>query len=225
MIRWLSQLWVSRTVDRGGKPPRLWRWTFGRFASYRRLALELRQLDGQLKRQAASQQRAIEREHLPVGRYSPRSALGRGGLGAGSGGGFADGLNRLRTAWTAGSLAAVVLVALVAWVAWPNQTTLTPIPDQVQTYTAESFAKVWDPLARQAELTGQALRTQTTQVVRLQERLPEIDRVVSDLGQAIETPIRDEVQRLTHDLRRPWIYLASQLPRLPHNETPVPEET
>ena len=86
MIRWLSQLWVSKAVDRGEALPLLWRWTFGRLASHRRLASDMRQLDGQLKRQAASQRRVITREHLPVGRYAPRPVAGSDRSAAGSDG-------------------------------------------------------------------------------------------------------------------------------------------
>jgi len=200
----------------------LWRWTFGRFASHRRLASDLRQLDGQLKRQAASQRRAIAREPLPVGRYAPVSRSGTDASGAGSDGPIAHKLNWLRPALIGGSLAAG-LVALMVWAVWPSHP--VPTPGQVQTFTAESFVRVWDPLARQAERTGQALRTQTTQVVRLQQRLPAIDRVVNDLGEAIQTPFRDEVQRMAQDLRKPWTYLAGQLPRLPRSETQDQDKT
>ncbi len=219
MIRWLSQLWVSASVDRGGPPSRLWRWTFGRLASHRRLASQMRQLDGQLKRQAISQQRAISHERLPVGRYTPRPSGADDGAGATGAGLFAGSRGWLRPALTAGSLA---VVFAVAWVAWPGEPTETP--QGLRSITTESFAQVWGPFARQAEMTGRALRDQTTQVTQLPQRLPAIDQVVNDLGEAIQSPIRDEAQRFADDLRGPWIYLAGQLPRPPRDRQQAPTE-
>ncbi len=214
MIRWLSQLWVSTSVDRGGRPSVLWRWTFGRFASHRGLASQLCQLDGQLRRQAASQQRAIARERLPVGRYNARSAGDNSAATARNVGVFTEGIGWLRPTLAAGSLAVVVAVS---WLAWPSDPMQTP--QELRLATADSFSRVWEPLSRQAQTTGQALRDQTTQVTELPQRLPKIDRVFNDLGEAIESPIRQEVQRFTDDLRAPWVYLAGQLPRLPRNQT------
>lgn len=219
MIRWLSQLWVSAAADRGGPPPRLWRWTFGRFASHQGLASRMHQLDHDLKRQAASQRRAVAREHLPIGRYTPGSARANAGPDVRRAGLFTGGMGWLRPALTAGSLAVVVAVA---WLAWPSAPTQSP--QELRTITADSFARVWGPLTRQAQMTGRALRAQTTQVTQLPQRLPAIDQVVSDLGEAIQSPIREEVRRFADDLRQPWIYLAGQLPRLPRSQTPTPEE-
>ncbi len=219
MIRWLSQLWVSTSIDRGERPSRLWLWSFGRFASHRRFVSQLSQLDGQLKRQAASQQRAIAREGLPIGRYSPRSAMDHDGAGDTGAGLFAGGVGWLRPALATGTLAVMVTAA---WLAWPGDPTQTP--QELRAATAESFARVWGPLNRQAEVTGRALREQTRQVTLLPQKLPAVDRVINDLGVAIESPIRDEVQRFKNDLREPFIYLAGQLPRLPQSRKQAPEE-
>jgi hypothetical protein len=220
MIRWLSQLWVSSAADRGGPPSKIWRWTFGRFASQRAFALQMRQLDGQLKRQAASQQRALAREHLPVGRYAPRSGRGHDGPGVKRSGLFSgDGPGWLRPALTAGTLAAVLATA---WFAWP--TAATRSPQELREITAQSFDRLWGPLARQAETTGQALRSQVVQVTALPQRLSAIDGVVSGLGESIQSPIREEVRRFADDMTRPWTYLADQLPWLPRDRTPATEE-
>jgi len=146
MIRWLSQLWVSTSADRGGPLPRLWRWTFGRFASHQKWASRLDRLDGALKRQAASQRRLMSREPLPVGRYTPRSDGVHAGAGLRWSGLFNGGVGWLRPGLAAGSLAVVVAVA---WVAWPSGPTQTP--QELRAATVESFARVWDPLTRRAE--------------------------------------------------------------------------
>ncbi len=219
MIRWLSQLWVSTAADRGGPPPRLWRWTLGRFASHRRFASQLRQLDGQLKRQATSQQRVIERGHLPVGRYPPRSARDNAGPDVRRAGLFTGGMGWFRPALMVGPLAVVVAVI---WLAWPSAPTQSP--QELRVIAADSFARAWGPLTRQAQMTGRALRAQATQVTQLPQRLPAIDQVVSDLGEAIQSPIREEVRRFATDLSRPWTYLAGQLPRLPRDRASDPAE-
>lgn len=205
MIRWLSQRWVSGAVDRGHKPPRLWRWTFGRFAWHRGFADDLHELDVLLRRQAASQQRVISRGVMPVGHYpvrpsskpsnQPQPATSRGVWIA-------------RPALAAGLC---VVIAGAVWLARPQTTTYSP--QQVQ----EAFARVWEPLNKQAQTTGQALRDRAELVSLLPERLPAIDEVVNNLGNAIESPIREEVRRFTRDLTRPWTYLAEQLP-LPRTE-------
>ncbi len=205
MIRWLSQRWVSGAIDRGHKPPWLWRWTFGRIASHRGFAGDMHGLDVQLRRQAASQQRAIAREVMPVGRYPARpspSQSGRRQTHTGRGVWIA------RPALAAG-LCAVIAVA--AWLARPKPPTYSP--QEVR----EAFARVWEPLTQQARTTGQALRDRAEQVSLLPEKLPAIDEVVNHLGNAIESPIREEVRRFTQDVTRPWTYLAGQLP-LPSSE-------
>jgi hypothetical protein len=212
MIRWLSQLWISTATDRDGKPPRLWRLTFGRFASHRGLASRMDKLDDQLKRQAASQHRLMSREHMQIGLYSPRMTRTRVVPDVRSDGPFSGASGWLRPTLAAGSLAMVVAAV---WITWPTAPSVSP--REISTITANSFAKAWDPFARQVEMTGRALRTQTTQVTQLPQRLPPINQVVNDLGEAIQTPIRDEIQRFAEDLRQPWIYLAGQLPRLPQD--------
>lgn len=209
MIRWLSHWWVSGATDRGQKPPRLWRWTFGQIASHRELADEMRELDGQLRRQAASQQRAIAREAMPVGRYPARRELGRGELDSKQTQRSPRwGIGLARPAWAAGLCA---LIAAGVWLAWPQAPTQSP--QQLREASAKSFARVWDPLSQQAQTAGQAFRDRAAQVALLPEKLPAIDDVVSNLGEAIESPIREEVRRFTRDVTLPWAYLAEQLPR------------
>lgn len=199
MMRWLSQLWVSAAADRGRPPSALWRWTFGRSGSHRKFAARMRELDGQLSRQAASQQRVIAQQPQPVGRYQPRS---RGSSVARP---WWSGL--LRPAMTVGACA--ILAALV-WTLWPNIPRHDP--EDLTKAFVDSFERLREPLAEQAQLAGQSLREQTDLVRRLPQKLPPIDRVVNDLGLAIQTPIREEVRRFTHDLTEPWVYLAGQLP-------------
>jgi hypothetical protein len=209
MIRWLSQRWVSSAIDRGKAPPRLWRWTFGRLAAHREFASELRQLDGQLKRQAASQRRAIAREHWPIGDYPARSTASRHATVDRQAGRFTGwNLGLPRPAWVAGLCA---VLAAGVWIAWP--TSPTQSPQQLREATTRSFAQLWNPLSEQAQATGQALRNQTTHVTGLPDRLPAIDRMVHDLGTTIESPIREEMRRFTRDMTRPWTYLAQQMPR------------
>ncbi len=209
MIRWLSQLWVSSAVDRGGTPSRLWRWTFGRKASHRAFATQLRQLDGQLKRQATSQQRAIAREQWQIGDYPARSAVAGGASDAPRAGHLFMWSSGLRRSALAAGLCAVL--AVVVWVAWPS----SPVqnPDEQWETAKRSFALIWDPLSEQAQTTSQALQNQASHVTGLPDRLPAIDQVVNDLGTAIETPLREEMRRFTRDMTRPWTYLAEQMPR------------
>jgi len=209
MMRWLSHYWVSRSIDRDSKPSGLWRHTFGRLTSHKHFASQFSQLDAQLKRQAASQRRAIAREQLPVGRYANQTVPvqqahdntppHRAGW--------------LRPALTMGSLAAVIGLGVVGAAIWFNTPTLSA--PELRAKATESFDRVWQPLSRQAETTGRALREQTVHVTSLRQRLPEMDKVVIDLGDAIQSPIREEVRRFTNDLKRPWTYLAGQLPKVP----------
>lgn len=209
MIRWLSQLWVSSAVDRNGTPPRLWRWTFGRLASHRAFASQLRQLDGQLKRQATSQQRAIARESWPIGDYPAKPAVNGDATDNRPTEHFTGwGLGLWRPALAAG-LFAVLMAG--AWLAWP--TSPMQSPEELYLATKQSAARIWTPLSEQAQATGLALRNQTTHVTGLADRLPAIDRVVNNLGTAIETPLREEVRRFAWDMTRPWAHLANQLPR------------
>ena len=203
MMRWLSQIWVCRRVDLGGKPSVLWRWTFGRLGSHRAFDQGLRELDGKLRRQAASQNRAIAREPLPVGRYGPRqTALSPGVANPGRG-------IWLRPAMVVGAIA-VVLVGV--WVGMPGE----PAPSSVElaSFLADPFARAVAPLTQQIETTGRAMREQAEWITQLPGRLPTIDRAVADLGESIQTPMREEARRLADDIRRPWVYLVGQMPRL-----------
>ena len=220
MIRWLSQPWVSSAIDRNGTPPRLWRWTFGRLASHRDFASQLRQLDGQLKRQATSQQRALARESWPIGDYPARSASPVNTSGDRAAGRFAGWtLSLQRPVLTAGLY---TLLAAGVWLMWP--TSPLQSPEQVWAATTRSFVQVWDPLSQQAQVTGQALRDQTTHVTTLPDRLPKMDQVVNDLGTAFESPIREEMRRFTRDMARPWTYLAEQMPMPVFDYEQVPSE-
>lgn len=209
MIRWLSQQWVSGAIDCGQKPPKLWQWTFGRIASHRSFAADFCDLDVQLRRQAASQQRAIARDVMPVGHYPARPSTPQ--------------RDQTHTAinwhaWITRPALATGLcaaIALTVWLAWPQAPTQSP--QQIWDATARSFAKVRDPLAHQAQATGQAFRDRAAHVTTLPEKLPAFDVMVNNLGHAIESPIREEVRRFTHDVTRPWTYLAEQLP-LPRGE-------
>lgn len=218
MIRWLSQLWVSSAIDRGGSPPKLWCWTFGRLASHRAFASQLRQLDAQLKRQATSQQRAIARERWPIGDY-PAQQTGTEAVSD-------DRSSERVTGWTFGlprpAMVAglCTVLAVMAWLAWPTPSIQSP--DELRDATARSFAKVWNPLSSQAQATSNALREQTTHITQLPERLPKIDQVVLDLSATIETPIREEMRRFAHDMTRPWSHLANQLPRPAFRESSEP---
>lgn len=205
MIRWLSQRWVSGAIDRGQKPPRLWRWTFGRSASHRGFAVDMHDLDVQLRRQAASQQRAIARDVLPVGRYPARPSATQSNRPQAA---------TSRVVWIARPALAAGLcavIAAVAWLVWPQQPTYSPQEVQV------AFSRVWEPLAKEAKNTSQVLRDRAERVSLLPEKLPAIDQMVNNLGHAIESPLREEVRRFTRDVTRPWTYLAEQLP-LPRGE-------
>jgi hypothetical protein len=200
MIRWLSQRWVSGAIDRGQKPPRLWRYTFGRIASHRGFAKDMHDLDAQLRRQAVSQQRAIARDVSPVGHYPARPSANQN--------------HRPQPAtgwgvWIARPALAAGLCAVIAgtvWLAWPKQPTHSPQDVQA------AFARAWEPLAKEAQSTSRAFRDRAALVTTLPEKLPAIDEVVNNLGNAIESPIREEVRRFTQDVTRPWTYLAQQLP-------------
>ncbi len=226
MIRKLSQFWVSRSVDQGVGPSRLWRWTFGRLASHRRFASQMNQLDAQLKRQATSQRRAIQREPFPIGRYTKSTARADGAAGGGrlvGGGLITGGSGWLRPVLMTGSLAAVLGLAVVGFVVWSNTPTQTP--EEMRVMATRSFDRVWQPLSKQAQMTGRALREQTTHVTGLSAKLPTMDRVVNELGEAIQSPIREEVRRFADDMARPWVYLAGQMPRLPREREQVPKKT
>ncbi len=210
MIRWLSQYLVSRSIDDGGKPSALWRHTCGRLSSHKRFASQMNQLDAQLKRQAASQRRAIAREQLPVGRYANQTVSQASVHGDAL---TSRGMGWLRPTLTFGSLAAVIGLGVIGAVIWMN--TPAHSPQELRAMATESFDRVWQPLSRQAETTGRALREQTVHVTSLSDRLPKMDKVVNELGVAIQSPIQEEVKRFAEDLKRPWTYLAGQLPRLP----------
>jgi hypothetical protein len=224
MIRKLSQFWVSRSVDRGVGPGLFWRWTFGRLGSHRRFASQMNQLDAQLKRQAGSQRRAIEREPFPIGRYTRARADGAAEGGHLVGGGIlAGGSGWLRPALMTGSLGAVLVLAVVGFVVWSNTPTQTP--EELRAMATQSFDRVWEPLSRQAKTTGQALREQTVRVAGLSQKLPVMERVVDELDEAIRSPIREEVRRFAEDVARPWVYLAGQMPRLRREHERVPAKT
>lgn len=218
MMRGLSQYLVSRAIDRGGKPSALWRHTFGRLASHQQFASQMNQLDAQLKRQATSQRRAIAREQLPVGRYAKQTVPADA---TATDTALPPALSWLRPTLTYGSFAAVLGLAVVGLVIWAN--TPKHSPEELRAMAAQSFDRVWQPLSRQAESTGRALRDQTAHVTNLPHRLPEMDRVVNDLGVAIQSPIQEEVRRFTDDLTRPWSYLADQLPKLPGERGAQPD--
>jgi len=210
MMRGWSQYLLSRSIDRGGKPSLLWRNTLGRFSSHQRFAAQMNQLDAQLKRQASSQRRAIAREQWPVGRYANQMIIADTAHEAGQTFRVAG---WLRPTLTYGSLAAVLGIAVVGIVIWAN--TPTHSPQELRAMATASFGRVWQPLSKQAETTGRALREQTVHITSLPDRLPKMERVVNDLGVAIQSPIEQEVKRFTNDLKRPWTYLASQLPKMP----------
>lgn len=209
MMRRLSQLWVSSSADRGKAPPTLWRWTFGRFKSHRDFASSLRDLDTQLSRQAASQQRALAQQQEPVGRYRPRNEAGPVTAPWWSG--------LLRPAAAAG---VCVLLVCLAWALWPNIPKHEP--DALPRAFADSFERLKEPLEDQAQFAGQMLRDQTDHVRRLPQHLPPIDRVVNGLGEAIQSPIREEVRRFTRDMTEPWVYFANQLPLPARRDTQEP---
>ena len=198
-MRWLSQLWVSTAADRGRPPSALWRWTFGRLKSHRELASRMRELDARLSRQAASQQRAIARQPEPVGRYQPRAEANNAVPPWWSA--------LLRPAMTVGVCA---VMAVLVWTLWPDLPKHDPT--ELPMAFVDSFERLREPLTEQAQLAEQMLREQTGHVRRLPQKLPPIDRVVNDLGEAIQTPIREEVHRFTRDMTEPWVYFASQLP-------------
>jgi hypothetical protein len=210
MIRWLSELWVSSAADRGVAPPRLWRWTLGRLPSQRRFEADLRELDGQLTRQAESQRLAVEQKPYPIGDYPARRSEAAGPPGP------ATGLvNRYRPALAVAFGCAVLGVS--AWIAWPTAPAYRP-----ETYDATrvSFAKLWEPISEHAQTTGDALREQTVHVTSLPDRFASFDEVVNGLGASIETPIREEMRRLARDMSKPWVYFANQLPRPARETTP-----
>lgn len=209
MIRRLSQRWVSAAADRGKPPSALWRMTFGRLKSHRQFATQLATLDARLRREAASRQRAISRQAAPVGQYPERTAAQPHAL--------SDRRPWLRPAL---ALGAASLVLATAWSLWPNAPRQDP--GQLRIAFENSYQRLKDPLAEQVQLAGRSLRRQTDHVRQLPAKLPPIDRVVNDLGQAIQTPIRDEIRRLARDMTQPWVYLASQLPR-PATDPPDPE--
>ncbi len=217
MIRWLSEYWANRGVERTGEPTRLWRVTFGRLASHRRFATRLQQLDAQLIDQAQSQQSATAAEPWPIGSYSARPHTSGRHTRAAS----ADRQSRHHLAWRYSALATVGLCAIVSAVIWfARPSDPTEQADQLRMATVQSIGPVMDSLAKQVRDTGRALRQQTDHVAKVPNQLPAIDRVVNDLALAIETPIRQEMQRITDDVTRPWTYLASQLPRPVLREKP-----
>jgi hypothetical protein len=211
MMRWLSQLWVCQRVDAGSGPSALWRLTFGRLGSHRAFNQDMRELDDRLKRQAASQNRAIAREVLPVGRYEPRQTASSPGVAGPVAGGWGWALGG-RLAMTVGAFAAV---GAGVWLVMPGEP--APSPMQQVSISAEPFARAVAPLTQRIETTGRAMREQTERITQLPGRLPTVDRVMADLGESIQTPIRQEARRLADDLRRPWVYLADQMPRLPRD--------
>lgn len=219
MIRWLSQLWVSTAVDRNDRPSKLWRWTFGRFTSHRKFASQLHQIDSELKHQAAYQRRAVARQPLPVGRYAPRLDRDKAKPDKGEAGSFSvGGGSLLRPTLTMGSFAVVVAVIWLAWPSSPAKRT----PQELGAMTAHASVQTWEPLTRQAKMIGRTLHGRTSQIGQLPKKLLTIDEVVNDLGEAIQSPIRDEVRRFANDLRQPWTYLANQLPRPRLSPTPNP---
>ncbi len=214
MIRWLSQLWVSSAIDRNDAPPKLWTWTFGRLASHRKFASQLQQLDGQLKRQAVSQQRSLAQEHLPIGDYTANKTITDPAPISASN----EWLHRLLK--PAVSLACCAIFATTIWTLWPKQP--SPDTDLLTKAFEDQFEQLWTPISEQAQTTGQALRQQTTYMTDLPQRLPKIDQVVQDLSMNIETPIREEMNRFAQDMTQPWIYITNQLPRPTPRQTPPP---
>jgi len=108
------------------------------------------------------------------------------------------------------SLCAVMAFG-VFWLTKPNDP--TPQVQQLQAATAQSIGPLLDTLAQQVRATGRRLSEQSQQVTQAPSRLPEVDRVVNDLGLAIEAPLRQEMRRFADEVTRPWTYLAGQLPR------------
>jgi hypothetical protein len=119
---------------------------------------------------------------------------------------------RGRLAVAVGAFAAI---AAGAWLVMPGEP--APSPMQQVSISAEPFARAVAPLTQRIETTGRAMREQTERITQLPGRLPTVDRVMADLGESIQTPIRQEARRLADDLRRPWVYLADQMPRLPRD--------
>lgn len=203
MIRWLSEVWLSITLDAGRKPPRLWRMLFGRSESHRRFAARIDQLDAALKDQAESSQQALAEEPWPIGDYK------KAAWSASDHNPFVR-----QPIWrpiASAALALCVLVSAIVYFAKPADPRMDV--DVVYNATDQSITEVLDTLARQVRATNDALREQTLPIAKVPNELPDIDRAINRVGQAVETPIRLQMQQFAEDMTRPWAYLADQLPR------------